>query len=165
MYSDVSSITATTSLIALFSLMWFVTGIFIGRVMPEGLGLKPSGGSSRGGKSSKGRQRSSRGAGRGDGSSRNSGSKPSVKGAVELYVGNLPYSMGKKDIIKVFSDYGSVVSVRLIENRSNGKPKGFGFIEMDSQSSADKAIKGLHSTKVNGRAIVVSEAKSRERDR
>jgi RNA recognition motif-containing protein len=174
MYSD---ITTATSLIALFSLMWFVTGIVIGRLIPEGVSTKsPSGNrgsANRGGRSSStgSRNNNNRGANRngnrGGGRTSSHGSrdgKSGQKGAVELYVGNLPYSTSKKDLTKIFSDYGTVVSVRMIENRSNGKPKGFGFVELENQGQAEKAIKGLSGTKIEERAIVVSEAKSRERN-
>ena len=173
MYSD---ITTATSLIALFSLMWFVTGIIIGRLIPEGIRTKsPSGNrgsANRGGRSSSaGSRNNNRGANRngnrGGGRASSQGSRDGrsgQKGAVELYVGNLPYSTSKNDLTKIFSSYGSVVSVRMIENRSNGKPKGFGFVELENQSQAEKAIKGLSGTKIQDRAIVVSEAKSRERD-
>jgi RNA recognition motif-containing protein len=177
MYSYVSSITTTTTLIALFSLMWFVIGIVIGRLVPGGIRTKsPSGNrgsASRGGRSSSSglRNTTTRGANRngnrGGGRTSSQGSrdgKSGLKGAVELYVGNLPYSTSKKDLTTIFSEYGTVVSVRMIENRSNGKPKGFGFVELENQSQAEKAIKGLSGTKIEERAIVVSEAKSRERN-
>ena len=161
MYSDITNITGATTLIALFSLMWFVMGLVIGRVLPEGMRTKSvvSGGRSGGAPKQA----------RGDGNSRNRrrGAKQDERSgknsSAELYVGNLPYSLSKKDLAKVFSPYGEVVSVRLIESKSNGKPKGFGFVEMDSQAAASGAAKALNATKINGRAIVVSEAKSRDR--
>ncbi len=166
MYSDITSITAMTSLIAVFSLMWFITGIVIGRVMPDRAGAKPSSGGRSG--SSRRPRNSDRSGGRSASRNGSRGAQQnarggSVKGSVELYVGNLPYSLTKKDLAKVFSPHGEVVSVRLIESKSNGKPKGFGFVEMKNQASASAAAKALHSTKIEGRAIVVSEAKSRDR--
>ncbi len=150
MHADISTVASATSLVALFSLMWFVMGIVLGRIMPESA-ISMTQDETKGRKSNNrgGRQRQNR---------RNGNAR-----GVELYVGNLPYNISKKEISQVFSKYGDVLSVRLIENRGNGRPKGFGFVEMTDDSTARAAIKGLHSTKVKGRAIVVSEAKSRSR--
>jgi len=84
--------------------------------------------------------------------------------AVELYVGNLPYATTEKELTKAFQGFGSVLSVRLIENRHDGRPKGFGFVEMDSSRTANAAIKAMHGKGFKGRALVVNEARSRARD-
>ena len=92
------------------------------------------------------------------------GEEKSKEEPVELYVGNLPYATTEKELTKVFQSFGRVVSVRLIENRGDGRPKGFGFIEMDSARTAQAAIKAMHGKAFKGRALVVNEARSRARN-
>ena len=140
--------------VAIFSLAWFVLGLIAARYMPQVAASKPKGRSRRG---SDANRQSSNVQGRRQG---RNGSRADL---VELYVGNLPYDMSEDDVSAVFGKYGKVVSTRLIENRSSGKSKGFGFIEMGTPSSAEAAIKGLNSTKLKGRSIVVSAAKSQSR--
>ena len=84
----------------------------------------------------------------------------SEEGPVELYVGNLSYEMGKKDLVRVFQRFGRVEGVRIIL-KSNGQSKGFGFVEMADRESADTAIEEMNGKEVNGRPIVVSDARSR----
>ena len=83
--------------------------------------------------------------------------------AVELYVGNLPYATTEKELSKAFQSFGNVISVRLIENRHDGRPKGFGFVEMDNTRTANAAIKAMHGKGFKGRDLVVNEARSRAR--
>lgn len=89
----------------------------------------------------------------------------------KLYVGNLPYSLEEAKLQELFSQHGSVVSVRIITDRFTGRSKGFGFVEMGSKEEADRAAAALNGTEVEGRTIVVNEARpeqprpSRERDR
>ena len=73
----------------------------------------------------------------------------------KLYVGNLSYSTNESQLTELFSSYGEVVSAKIIEN------KGFGFVEMENSSDASKAIKALNETEIDGRSIVVNEAKAR----
>lgn len=94
--------------------------------------------------------------------SRGSASGGSGEG-VELYVGNLSYDTTDRDLEKAFGKFGNVVSSRIIINRSNGRSKGFGFVEMIDDSAADKAIKAMHGNQLDGRKLVVNEAKSRSR--
>jgi RNA recognition motif-containing protein len=79
---------------------------------------------------------------------------------MNIYVGNLPWSVSEEDVREAFSQYGSVTSVKLINDQYTGKPRGFGFVEMDSEGGA-KAIDALDGTDFGGRNIKVNEAKPR----
>lgn len=83
---------------------------------------------------------------------------------IELYVGNLSYDMTDPDLQKAFSSYGKVLSARIIKNKFNDRSKGYGFVEMDKQSCADKAVKAMNGKDVMGRKLVVNEARSKSRD-
>jgi RNA recognition motif-containing protein len=77
---------------------------------------------------------------------------------MNIYVGNLPYSVTEDDLKEAFSAYGEVTSVSLVKDKFSGQSKGFGFVEMGDNSSADSAIKGLNGTTLKGRAIKVNQA-------
>ncbi len=91
------------------------------------------------------------------------GNEPTGKG-VELYVGNLSYDMTDPELEKAFQPYGSVLSARIIVNKYNERSKGYGFVEMDSQASAEKAVQAMNGKEVMGRKLVVNEARSKSRD-
>ena len=78
---------------------------------------------------------------------------------MNIYVGNLPYSVTDADLREVFSRFGEVSSVHLISDKYSGESKGFGFVEMDNNSQADTAIKALNGTDLKGRNITVNQAK------
>jgi RNA recognition motif-containing protein len=80
---------------------------------------------------------------------------------VNIYVGNLPFSVTDSDLRETFSRFGDVAQVNLINDRFTGESKGFGFVEMGNNSHADAAIKGLNGTDMKGRNIVVNQAKPR----
>jgi cold-inducible RNA-binding protein len=81
---------------------------------------------------------------------------------VKLYVGNLSYDTSEDDLRTLFTEAGAVTSVALIKDRDTGRSKGFAFIEMGSQSDAQKAI-GLYSGyKLKERELTVNTAKARE---
>ena len=80
---------------------------------------------------------------------------------MNLYVGNLPYDISEDDLRAAFAAYGEVASANIITDRETGRSKGFGFVEMPNNSSADAAIKGLNGSALNGRAIKVNESKPR----
>lgn len=82
--------------------------------------------------------------------------------AKKLYVGNLSYDVSSSDLEKMFSAHGSVESAQVISDRDTGRSKGFGFVEMESNSEADAAITALNGQEVGGRALNVSEARPRE---
>ncbi len=77
----------------------------------------------------------------------------------KLYVGNLPYSASEQSLQDTFSQCGTVDSVNVITDRDTGHSKGFGFVEMSSDSEAQKAIQELNGTEIDGREIKVNEAK------
>jgi len=80
---------------------------------------------------------------------------------MNIYVGNLPYSVTEADLNESFSAFGKVASTTLIKDKFSGQSKGFGFIEMPDNSEADAAIKGLNDTDLKGRKITVNQAKPR----
>ena len=77
-----------------------------------------------------------------------------------LYVGNLSWSTNEGDVRSAFEAYGEVTSVKLIEDRETGRPRGFGFVEMED-SGAIEAIQNLDGIMLDGRNIKVNEAKPR----
>jgi RNA recognition motif-containing protein len=78
----------------------------------------------------------------------------------KLYVGNLPFSAQEDDIRNLFSSYGEVLSVALISDRETGRPRGFGFVEMN-ESGARSAIEALDGKDYQGRNLRVNEAQER----
>jgi RNA recognition motif-containing protein len=80
----------------------------------------------------------------------------------KLYVGNLTYQISSADLEQLFSEFGTVQSAQVIEDRDTGRSKGFGFVEMGTPAEAEAAIQGLHDQEVNGRRLTVNEAKPRE---
>lgn len=77
----------------------------------------------------------------------------------KLYVGNLPYSATQQTLQDAFNQCGTVDSVNVIMDRDSGQSKGFAFVEMSSDSEAQKAIQELNGTDLDGRTIKVNEAK------
>lgn len=118
------------------SLAWFVAGVILGRLIP----------------------------GAGSGAKRSPARVKPAEG-MELYIGNLPYDAGEPEVRKLFSRFGSVGSIRIVENKKSGASKGYGFVTMASAQDGRAAIKGLNSQEVGGRRIVVSEARTRARRR
>ena len=78
---------------------------------------------------------------------------------MNIYVGNLPYNISEDDLKATFSEFGEVETVNIIKDKFSGQSKGFGFVEMPSNSEADKAIKALNDTALKGRNIKVNQAK------
>ncbi len=76
----------------------------------------------------------------------------------KIYVGNLPFSATEDDLRALFSEYGEVASVALINDRETGRPRGFGFVEMEG---ADEAIAALDQKDFGGRSLTVNEARPR----
>lgn len=77
----------------------------------------------------------------------------------KLYVGNLPYSLNDAQLMEIFSQAGSVVSAVVITDRNTGRSKGFGFVEMENAESAKKAIETFNGSDMEGRKLVVNEAR------
>ncbi len=80
--------------------------------------------------------------------------------ATRLYVGNLPFSATEDEVRTMFSEFGTVETAELVMDRDTGRPRGFGFVQMDSDGAAN-AIKTLDGKDMNGRALNVNEAKER----
>jgi len=80
----------------------------------------------------------------------------------KIYVGNMSFDMDNASLDEMFRPYGSVVSAQVIMDRDSGRSKGFGFVEMGSESEAQAAISALNGQEVKGRALTVNEAKPRE---
>jgi RNA recognition motif-containing protein len=78
-----------------------------------------------------------------------------------IYVGNLPFSSTEDEVRDLFAQYGEVQSVKLISDRDTGRPRGFGFVEMET-GGADKAIEALDGTTFGGRNLRVNEARERK---
>ena len=79
-----------------------------------------------------------------------------------LYVGGLPHSISDRQLEELFSAHGTVESARVITDRMTGRSKGFGFVELGSQSEAEAAIEKLNGTDLEGRSLTVNEARPRE---
>ncbi len=79
-----------------------------------------------------------------------------------IYVGNLPFSATEEDIHNLFSPYGAVHMVKLVMDRETGKPRGFGFVEMEPSAAAG-AISALNGKELGGRTLRINEARERER--
>ena len=78
-----------------------------------------------------------------------------------IYVGNLPFSSTEDEVRDLFAEYGAVNSVHLISDRETGRPRGFGFVEME-EAGADEAINALNNQDFGGRSLKVNEARPRE---
>ena len=76
-----------------------------------------------------------------------------------LYVGNLPYSASEDQLTELFSRAGKVDSVRVMRDMATGRARGFAFVEMSTDEEAQKAINDLHEYQMEGRALVVNEAR------
>jgi len=136
MYTQASAI--SLALLAAASLAWFIVGVLAGQRLPQ----------------RKVRARSPQ---------RRTATKSDGTGAIEIYVGNLSYDMGEKDLLRIFRQYGDVSNARIIKHRFNGKSKGFGFVQMTNRSESAAAVKALSGSDIKGRKLVVNEAKSRAR--
>ena len=80
----------------------------------------------------------------------------------KLYVGNLPYQVRDSDLEEAFNQFGQVTSAKVMMERETGRSKGFGFVEMGSDSEAQAAIEGMNGQSLGGRSIVVNEARPME---
>jgi RNA recognition motif-containing protein len=76
-----------------------------------------------------------------------------------LYVGNLPYSSSEDQLTELFSRAGKVDSVRVMRDMATGRARGFAFVEMSTDDEAQRAISELHEYQLEGRALVVNEAR------
>ena len=80
----------------------------------------------------------------------------------KIYVGNLPFSSTQEELESLFGRHGTVASVNVITDRETGRPRGFAFVEMETASDADDAIRALDGSNLGGRDIRVNEAQDRQ---
>ena len=80
---------------------------------------------------------------------------------MKLYVGNLSYNVTEQELRQALEAFGHVNSASIIKDKSSGQSKGFGFVEMATESAGKAAIEGLNGKDLKGRAIVVNEARPR----
>jgi len=80
----------------------------------------------------------------------------------KLFVGSLPWAVNDEALQEAFTAYGNVVSAKVVTDRQTGRSRGFGFVEMESDSEASAAIEALNGSDLNGRNIVVNEAKPKD---
>lgn len=81
--------------------------------------------------------------------------------STKLFVGSLPWSVNDEKLKETFEQHGSVLSAKIIVDRDTQRSRGFGFVEMENSTDASKAIKALNDSEIDGRNIVVNEAKAR----
>jgi RNA recognition motif-containing protein len=79
-----------------------------------------------------------------------------------IYVGNISFQTTEQDIDAAFSAYGQVDRVQIVKDRDTGQSRGFAFVEMPSNSDADKAMAALNGADLSGRTLTVNEARPRE---
>jgi len=81
---------------------------------------------------------------------------------MNIYVGNLDFKVNENDLEGIFNDYGTVSSAKIITDKYSGRSKGFGFVEMEDNEAATKAINELNGAKFRNREMVVNEARPRK---
>ncbi|HOX58573.1 MAG TPA: RNA-binding protein [Candidatus Paceibacterota bacterium] len=82
--------------------------------------------------------------------------------STKLFVGNLSFNATQEQMQDLFGAHGTVLEVDLIRDKFSGRPRGFGFVTMESKEGADAAIKALNGKELDGRALTVNEARPRE---
>ena len=82
--------------------------------------------------------------------------------AKNIYVGNLAWSVTSDDLLELFSQYGKVVRAQVISDKETGRSRGFGFVEMESEEEAQKAIEALNGATHENRQLTVNIARERE---
>ena len=81
---------------------------------------------------------------------------------MNIYVGNIAWSMTEDELNALFSEFGTVSSAKIITDKYSGRSKGFGFVEMDDDAEAEAAIEALNDSDQNGRNLRVNQARPRE---
>lgn len=80
---------------------------------------------------------------------------------MNIYVGNLSWSMTDEDLSNLFTEYGTVTSAKILKDKTNGRSKGFGFVEMEDDEAAKTAIANLNESEIQGRKLIVNESQPR----
>lgn len=83
---------------------------------------------------------------------------------MNIYCGNLPYNVVEEDLKEIFEEYGEITSVKIINDKLTGRSKGFGFVEMENDDEARKAIEELNNAELSGRNIKVNESRPKSND-
>ena len=83
---------------------------------------------------------------------------------MNIYVGNISYNLSEEDLSKVFEEFGKVSSVKIITDRYSGRPKGFGFVEMENDEEGQAAIAALDGKDIEGRTLRVDKANPRQEE-
>ena len=81
---------------------------------------------------------------------------------MNIYVGNMNFNMGNDDLFNLFSQYGTVTTAKIINDKVTGRSKGFGFVEMENDDEAKQAISSLNENEIQGRKLIVNEARPQE---
>src|SRR6187549_115713 len=81
---------------------------------------------------------------------------------MNIYVGNLSWTMTDDDLSNLFTQYGTVSSAKILKDKMNGRSKGFGFVEMEDDEAARTAIANLNESEVQGRKLIVNESQPRQ---
>jgi len=81
---------------------------------------------------------------------------------MNIFVAGLSFKVNDTDLASLFEEYGSITSAKVITDRQSGRSKGYGFVEIDDNQAAEKAIAELNGAEYDGRTLSVSEAKPRE---
>ena len=80
---------------------------------------------------------------------------------MNIYVGNLSWSMTDDDLMNLFTEHGTVTSAKILKDKMNGRSKGFGFVEMEDDEAAKAAIVALNEVEIQGRKLIVNESQPR----
>ena len=80
---------------------------------------------------------------------------------MNIYVGNLSWSMTDDDLSNLFTQYGTVTSAKILKEKNTGRSKGFGFVEMEDEEAAKTAIATLNESEIQGRKLIVNESQPR----
>lgn len=80
---------------------------------------------------------------------------------MNIYVGNLSWSMTDDDLSNLFTEFGAVTSAKILKEKNTGRSKGFGFVEMEDDEAAKTAIASLNESEVQGRKLIVNESQPR----
>jgi RNA recognition motif-containing protein len=81
---------------------------------------------------------------------------------MNIFIAGLSFKVNDADLLNLFEEYGTITSAKVITDRQSGRSKGYGFVEIDNEEAAAKAIAELNGAEYDGRTISVSEAKPRE---
>ncbi len=84
---------------------------------------------------------------------------------MNIYVGQLPFSVGEEELQELFSEFGEIASINVVKDRFSGRPKGFAFVDMPNNSEADTAIKTLNRSMLKGREIKVNQVQPQKKNK